>query len=184
MEGVSLIFVFVFYILIRLLLGHHRTPVMKDRRRYQAGIDLVAQGHYSEALQYFDKILLQNAHSAFAYTYKAECHWHLRNYHQTLHYADKALDIDYSLALCYQLKGLAYYHLEQIPAALTEFDKAVWQYLEKDAEAFYYRGVCHHSLEHYEKAEYDFNRAAKLGHEKANHCLLRMKNYTDFNLHP
>ncbi|NJO02379.1 MAG: hypothetical protein HC880_12445, partial [Bacteroidia bacterium] len=55
METLSLLFVFVFYIAIRVLLGHHKTPSMKDARKYRQGIKLVETRQYEQALAYFQQ---------------------------------------------------------------------------------------------------------------------------------
>lgn len=175
MEAVSLSLIFVAYIGIRLLLGHHKTQAMKDRVKYSKGVDLVYANQYKEALQYFEGVLQQNPDSGLAWTFKAECHLHIGDFYTTLACADKALNIDYNLRDCYIFKGKALFELAQYEDALTEFDKAVWYFREKHPEAYFFRGLCHYELAKYEKAEYDFKKAVKLGDEDANYQLLKMQ---------
>ncbi len=175
MEALSLFLVLGLYVGIRLLLGHHKTPDMKDRARYAKGVQMVYQGEYQAAIDYFEKVLDKNSKSGLAWMYKAECHLRLEHYYQALANANKALDIDYHLRDCYLHKGIAFYKLGDIQEALTEFEKAVWHFREKHPETFRYRGICHYELGHFQKAEQDFEKAIQLGDEEANYYLLTLQ---------
>ncbi|MDX2301264.1 MAG: tetratricopeptide repeat protein [Microscillaceae bacterium] len=181
METLSLVFIFGLYIGIRLFLGHHKTPAMKDRQKYQEGIALVYQKKYTEALDYFQKVLQKDPKSSIAWAFKSECNLYLDNLYQAIADAEKALNIDYSLSECYFYKGLAFYKLEMIEDALTEFEKAVWHFREKHPETFRYRGLCHVRLGRNEQAEKDFRRAIELGDEEANYIFLQWQQKLNVN---
>ena len=173
MEALSLALILGLYIGIRIFLGHHKTPAMKDRKKYHQGVALVYHRKYPEALAYFEKITQKDPKSALAWAFKAECNLNLDNFYQTLADADKAIHIDYSLSDCYIFKGMAFYKLEMIEDALTEFEKAVWHFREKHPETFRYRGLCHAHLGNYEQAEKDFRKAIELGDEEANYIFMQ-----------
>ncbi|TAE18408.1 MAG: hypothetical protein EAZ95_04205 [Bacteroidetes bacterium] len=176
MEGVSVIFIFVGYIAIRLMLGHHRTPTMRDKKRYQKLIDLLKNKDYTTVLQNLEGILSQNPQSAFCWALKAECHLALREYHQTILYADKALNIDYNLPETYYHKALACLHLGNTAGAMEELNKTIWYSREQHAEAFYHKGLLLYEAEDFDKALYAFEKATQLEHEQANYELLRLRN--------
>lgn len=179
METLSIVFIFMAYIGIRLLLGHHRTPAMKDKKRYAGGIRLVQKKKYSEGLVYFKRRLQEDPKSAVVHACKGKCHFFMGDLHQALQAFQKALNTDYSLKECYLYTGKIYYQLEEYRDALTEFDKAVWHFREIHAEAFYWRALCQYQLKNFHKARYDFHKAANQGSEEANLFLLQLKSPMD-----
>ncbi|MEO1653586.1 MAG: tetratricopeptide repeat protein [Bacteroidota bacterium] len=174
MEALTLFFILGSYIGVRLLLGHHKTPEMIDRRKFKEGVDLVYKRDYSQALLYFEKTLQKHPNSGLCWSFKAECNLYLNNYYQCIADANRALNIDYRLRDCYMNKGMAFYKLEMIEDALVEFDKAIWHFRERHPETFRYRGLCYDLLGNHEKAAYDFEKALKLGDEESNYYLLQM----------
>lgn len=179
MEFLLFLFVFVFYIAARLLLGHHRNAKQIDTTKYKQGISWVEQKQYVKALHYFENILAENIHSGVAWAYRGRCHFELGNYYQALADCSKALDIDYSLRDCYLVKGKSLLALEEYQDAIWELDKAAWHFQENHAEIFRFRGLCYYKLEQYKKAQQDFNKAVLLQDEHANYFLLKMKNRLD-----
>lgn len=175
METLSLVFVFVLYIWVRLLLGHHLTPTIKDRRRYAVGIKLVDDHQHEEGLKYFNRILSHRQDSGVAWAYRSICHLYKENFYQALADSNKALDIDYTLRECYLVKGKAFLALEDYEQAHTEFSKAVWHYREKNPETFRYRALAHYYLNQISEAEQDLKRAQNLGDEEANLLLLQIR---------
>jgi tetratricopeptide (TPR) repeat protein len=180
MEMLLIGLVFVLTILLCVLLGYHRTPFMKDLKKYKQGVEWVHQKKYEQAIVYFHDISSNHPNSALSYVYLAFCHLQLRNFHQCIHYANQALTLDSNLADAYYYTGLAYFNISEWSNALTAFDKAVWHSCDLNSDAIFYRGVCHLHLENFEKAESDFQKSTKLGHENANQYLLRMKNDSNF----
>lgn len=175
MEALSLVFILGIYVGIRLLLGHHKTPSMRDREKYRKGVHLVYDREYEKALNYFKEVVKKAPKSGVAWAFKAECHLFLGDNYQTLDSASKALNIDYTLRDCYIYRGKAFLALEHYQDALTEFDLAIWHFRGKHPETFRYRGICYYHLNQYKKAEYDLKRAVKLGDEEANYHLLQMQ---------
>ena len=176
MESVGIIFIFVGYVIVRLMLGHHQTPTMRDRKLFATLIEAVGKKNFTETLPNIEQALEKKPESAICWALKAQCHLGLREYNQAIFYADKAVNIDPTLYETYHHKGLAYLKLGHYQDALTTFEKAVWYSREQFAEAFYYKGLMLLYLEEDEKAEYAFRQATKLGHELANFELIRLQN--------
>lgn len=172
MEAVSIFLVLGAYIGVRLLLGHHKTPIIRQLERQKAGVRLVEDKRYEEGLEYFNKILEQDSENAVARTYRSICHLHLDNLYQCIADCNKALSIDYSLRDCYLAKGVALYRLEEYAEARYDLDKAIWYFREQHPEAFRYRALCYQALGEEQKATTDFREAARLGDEEANFILL------------
>jgi len=176
MEAVCIGFVFIGYILLRLMLGHHRTPTMRDKKKHQDYINQVTNKEYTDVLPKLEKALLNTPESAICWLLKVACHLGLREYHQAILYADKARNIDDNLYEIYYYKALAYFHLSFFEEALAEFNKAIWYSREQCSDAFYYKGLLLLKYRENENACRVFEKAIKLGHEKANNALLRLRN--------
>ncbi|OJJ14433.1 hypothetical protein BKI52_42380 [marine bacterium AO1-C] len=174
MEVLLIGFVFVGYILIRLMLGHHITQTIKDQRKFQPGIELVNQEKYEEALQYFDPILTKRPESAVAWLYKAKCNFGLGNLYEAIYDCDKVANYDYSLSECYLIKGKALYTLEEYQDAHDEFARAVWFFTDK-AEPYRWKGLANYQMNKISEAKTDFRRAVGFEDEDANHYLLKME---------
>jgi tetratricopeptide (TPR) repeat protein len=175
MEAVAVMLFLIIYAGLLLAFGAHKTPLMRDEKRYQTGIRLVENQKYTEALVYFDNVLQKKPNSALAWSYKAECHWAMKEYYQCIVACNRALRIDYSVRDCYLFRGVANYELEEWEDALADFEKAVWHFREKHPEAFKYRGLTHYQLGHYEKASQDYARAFALGDEEAYYLMHHIK---------
>ncbi|HAS46983.1 MAG TPA: hypothetical protein DCS93_41250 [Microscillaceae bacterium] len=173
MEVLLIGFVFVGYILVRLMLGHHITQTNKDQKKFQPGIEMAAKKRYKLAIQYFDSVLEKHPKSAVAWLYKAKCNFELHNFYEAIYDCDKAANYDYSLSECYLIKGKALYILEEYQDAHDEFARAVWFYTDK-AEPYRWKGLANHQMNKVKEAEADFKRAVNFDDEDANHYLLRM----------
>ncbi len=176
MEAMLLGFVFIGYIILRLMLGHHRTPTMYDRKQYHIYVEAVAQKNYTMVLPAIEKILREKPRSAICWALKAEIHVGLREYHQAILYADKALNIDSSLFETHYNKALSYFYLGYSEEAIVACNKAIWYSREQHADAFYYKGILLLEIDDIEQARYVFEKAIKLGHEKANYAFLKLQN--------
>ncbi|MCU0446104.1 MAG: tetratricopeptide repeat protein [Microscillaceae bacterium] len=171
MEAVAMMIFMSLVIGISLAFGVHKTPAMRDEKRYAAGIRLVGLQKYLEALAYFEQIIKKHPHSGVAWSYRAECHLALGDYHQAIMACEKAIQLDYTLAYCYLFKGIALYHLQEYPDARDELSNAIWHFREKHPDAFKYRGLCHYALQNFGLAESDLQRAYRLGDEDAHYIL-------------
>lgn len=179
MEVTLLFFIFVFYIVIRIMLGHHKDRSYRDKIKYEKGIHLFQIKSYQEALEYFQKKILQEPDSAIAIAYRGRCHLAMGNYYHALADCTKALNMDYNIKECYLDRGKAHYALQNFEEALSELNKAIWHSANTYAEAYRYRGLIAYHKGEYQKAIYDFKKAVELRDEDANYFLIRLANRLD-----
>lgn len=176
METFSFVLIFVAYIGVRLLLGHHKDKTYKDKKKHQKGITLVSNGENQKAINYFNEVIKNDKRCGVAWAYRGEANFNLGNLYLTLADCTKAVNLDNSLRHCYLTRGKALYELGNFENALIDFNKAIWYYKSESIEAFRWRGLCYQQLENYEEASKDFREAARLGDEEANYFLLKIKN--------
>ncbi|NJL13236.1 MAG: tetratricopeptide repeat protein [Microscillaceae bacterium] len=162
------------YIGIRLLLGHHKTPEMKDREKYREGVRLVYANRFEEARDYFTKVIEKNPQSGLAWAFRAEANYRLGNLYQCIADCSRATKIDYTLRNSYLFKGMALYDLGEYQEAIPELDMAIWQFREKHPETFRYRGLCFYALGQTQKARQDLLKAQARGDEEANYLLMHL----------
>lgn len=175
MESVGIIFIFVGYVIVRLMLGHHQTPTMRDRKFFASLIAEVGKKNFAETLPKIEQILPKKPESSIGWALKAQCHLGLQEYNQAIFYAEKALNFDHTLYETYHHLGIAHYKLLRYQEGLAAFEKAIWYSREEFADAFYYKGLTLLHLQEDGKAEYAFERATKLAHELANFELMRLQ---------
>lgn len=175
METILLLLLLIPYVLIRYLVTDHETKTEKDARHYQAGIQLVKEKKYGEAIQYFDQVLKEKPHCALAVAYRGKCHLKLKNFYSCVFDCSRATSLDDTLSEAYLDKGKALYQLEEFKPAFLEFDKAVW-HARKNPEAFRWRALGRIRLSHtYDQVEADLLKAIDLGDEDAAHYLRLVK---------
>jgi len=179
MEGLSVFLIFVVYIGIRLLLGHHKDQTFRDTQKFREGIELVERHQYEEAFQYFNEVLAENPKSGVAWAYRCICHYQFENYYQALADATKAINIDYKLRDAYFIRGLCLYELENFQGAAIEFGKTLWHYRDKHPESFRYRALCYYELQNFQKSREDLEKAVRLGDEDANYFLIKIQKRQD-----
>lgn len=176
METFSFVLIFVAYVGIRLLLGHHKDKTYKDKKKYQKGISLVSNGENQKAIEYFSEIIKNDKRSGVAWAYRGEANFNLGNLYKALADCTKAVNLDNSLRQCYLIRGKALYELGNFENALVDFNKAIWYYKSHSGEIFRLRGLCHQQLEKYEAASKDYREAIYLGDEEANYFLMKIEN--------
>lgn len=174
MEAVSIFFVFFIYIWVRLALGHHKTADMKDKKKYERGINLITDKKYEKAKEFFETKIKENPNSSVAWTYRAVCHYHLGNTYQSIFDAQKSTSLESTIPESYLLLGKLYFELEDYQNACEEYEKAVWYYREQNIEALKYRGLCYYKLGNIEKAKFSFEKALQQGDEESNFYLLQI----------
>jgi tetratricopeptide (TPR) repeat protein len=175
MESIGIIFIFVGYVIVRIMLGHHITPTLHDRKRYAQLLALVAQKKYAEALPLIQQKLQENEDSAICWGLKATCHLGLREFHQAILYAEKALNLDANLPEIHYQKAMAHLALGHDAEAMYAFDKAVWYSRNQHPEALYHKGLFHLQKQEFDYASEAFQQAANLGHEQANFEALKLQ---------
>ncbi len=175
MEAVSIFFVFFIYIWVRLALGHHKTPDMIDKKKYQKGIKLIENKKYENAKEFFDEKVKENPKSAMALMYRANCHYYLGNMYQSIFDAQKSTTLQTALFESYFLLGKIYFERKDYEMAAEEYEKAVWYSREQNIDALRLRGLCYYYLGEINKAKYSFQNALKKGDEESNFYLLKIE---------
>jgi tetratricopeptide (TPR) repeat protein len=171
MEIILIVLLFIPYLILRYWLEDHDTQADKDRVRYREGINLLQVGESEKAFQYFDQAVKANPKSAVAYAYRGKCNLRDENYYSALYDLCQAISFDNTLADCYLDKGQAHMALQEFPEAFREFDKAVWFFRNKNADALRWRGLSRLRMQQIVQSERDFLRAFELGDEGSGYIL-------------
>ncbi len=175
MESFAIFFVFFFYIWVRLALGHHKTPEMRDERLYKEGFALIFEKEYQKAKEYFVEKIQFNPKSSLAWLHKGKCNFLLGNYYQALADCQNAIKINHSLAEAYFWQARAFVEIQEYENALETFNKGIWHFREGNAEIFRHRGLLFLMLNETEKANEDFKQAVKLGDEDSVYLIQKLK---------
>ena len=171
MEIALLVLLFIPYLIIKYLVTDHDTPAEKDAKRFREGVELYAQQQYEDAFRYFDEQVKKYPKSAVAYAWRGKCNLHEENYYSALYDLEQALSYDNTLAAAYLDKGQAHLAVDEYRDAFREFDKAVWFYRERNADALRLRGLARLRMKQIGQSERDLRRAVELGDENARHLL-------------
>lgn len=174
----TFIFVIFFGLIlgISVLLGLHKTPSMKDRKKYKKGVTLYTNGDFAKALEFFNKVLKKNKHSAVIWAFKGLCHLEMNDYYQALYASKEALKVDYELKEAYFTSGLAYYYLNNFSLAKSNLELANWYYPKSDLILILkYQSLCEKKLGNFNQAKDFLKQARDLGDEEANYELLKIE---------
>ncbi len=173
MEIALLSLLFVLYMTIRYYLMDHDTPSEKDQKRFEKGIDLIANRQFELAQIYFDEAVRQHPKSAVAYAYRGKCHLAQENFYSAIYDLTQAISRDNTLAYCYLDRGISFYQIEEYAGAFREFDKAVWHFRDEQPDAYRWRALARIQIRQLPQAENDLRRAVLLGDENSIHLLLQ-----------
>ncbi|WP_128543476.1 tetratricopeptide repeat protein [Larkinella soli] len=171
MEVVLLSLLFGIYLFIRYFVVDHETPAEKDRRRFQAGIDLIQLRRYEEAHAYFDSAVKAFPKSGLAYAYRGKCRLQLGNQHSALYDLTQALSLDNTVSSSYLDRGIAFFQLQLYQEAFREFDKAIWYSRGMEPDPLRWRAMVGIHLQRISQAEQDLRRAIELGDENSVYVL-------------
>lgn len=166
MEGILLLVIFFFYILIRLAFGFKKDPVDKDRKRYAQGMRLLNARRYDEAFAYFDRVLKSQPNSALALYARGKCYLEMGEPLMAVADASKAAGIEPYLSGVYLVKGRGFFKMGLYHDALLELDKAVW-FDRNNGQVYLWRGLTWNRLGEDAKGYADFLEARRLGEENA-----------------
>lgn len=176
MEVFLLLLLLAFYIALKVMLGGANDPIVKDRKKYAAGIGMVKAKDYEKGFLYFNAMISETPRSAMAWLYRGKCQQGLGNYYAAVADYTKAADLDYNVSEAYLEKAKLLQELEEYDQALEAAEKAAW-HLRSNAEAYRVRGEILMHLGQNGKAIMDFRKAVSLGDENANFYLRK-----NFNL--
>ncbi len=175
MESFAIFFVFFFYIWIRLALGHHKTPEMRDEVLYKQGFSYFVEREYEQAKAYFAEKIAKKPQSSLAWLYRGKANFLLGNFYQTISDCNNALKINHSLPEAYFWQARAFVEVLEYDNALETFAKGIWHFREGNAEIFRFRGLLYLQLNEIQKANEDFKKAIALGDEDAMYLLQKVR---------
>jgi tetratricopeptide (TPR) repeat protein len=179
MEAVALVFLFIIYIVIRVLFSG-KTVLERDAERFDIGMRHHSAREYYEGIQYFGEKVRQHPRSALAWTMLGTCYYHANDYLSALSCLEKAVQID-NLGQAYLYKGRISLHFEDYPQALIEFNKALW-FDRSLAQAHRYRGHTLIGMGKNEEAVAAFRAGVALGDEHCNIFLQQRAAHTSRRL--
>lgn len=148
---------------------------------YEKGMDALTEGRFTEAVDYFTKILNSDTTDKLlcdVYGVRGQAQFQLKQYRDAVN--------DFSLALtplCKKyaqnddyatdeirdfigVRGQSYMHLAQYDQAISDLNKVIKLAPDNDY-AYYSRGECYEKKNEFVKAESDYKRAAALGNKAA-----------------
>jgi tetratricopeptide (TPR) repeat protein len=125
---------------------------------------------YREAIGDFNKALEINPNDYNTYGRRGWAKYHLQDCKGAIADFTKAIEGGRNEPQYYNVRGQAKYYLHEYNGAITDFNKVINSWTgekEQRAQAFYWRGLVNIDLGQKENACIDFNKARKLGYEKA-----------------
>jgi len=141
MDALIVIPLLVAYFLIKYYATDHETPLDKDRKRFQEGLDLYEKGEYDAALTYFNEQIKEHPKSALAYTYRGKSNHKLGNLYTASYDFKEALSFEINQPEVHLEKGIIHYELEEYEEALLALEKAVWFTHNKNPDAIKWRNM-------------------------------------------
>lgn len=171
MESFIIFLLMLVYVFFRVAFGKLKDKTADDRTRHRQGLELVRQKKYSEAIDYFDKVLQKDKNCALAYAVRGKCRLAQGELFEAIVDCNRAASFDHCLAEAYLDKGIALFRLRQYTESYIEIDKAVW-YTRDNAETYRWRGILRTQLGMHDKARQDLEKAVQLGDEHAGYYLL------------
>jgi tetratricopeptide (TPR) repeat protein len=166
MEGIFLLLVFFFYILLRLAFGMRKDVMERDRIRHAEGLAMMRRREFDLALAYFTDALELFPRSVVLLEARGRCQFELKEYLHALADCSRAISLEAHLPESYLIKGKSLLKMDNAEEALIEFDKAVW-HGRQNSEPLCWRGIAYERLGQIERAETDFLAAKKMGDENA-----------------
>lgn len=170
MEGVFLLLVLGFYVLLRMVFSFKVDPLQRDSKRFLQGLHMMDDRRYEEALTFFSRAIHQYPQSALAYACRCRCQLELCEPILAMADGVRANTIDPYLKSVYLTKGMALFQMKEWEMALIEFDKATW-YDRECAEAHTWLGLTYIEAGKAGKAVQCFQKAVKMGDENAAYYL-------------
>ncbi|MEM7134747.1 MAG: tetratricopeptide repeat protein [Chloroflexota bacterium] len=116
------------------------------------------EGDYETALELFNLAVETDPSDAFAYGYRGNTLWYLRQYDEAIANFDQAVELNPKYSGAFLLRGRTYYRLNEYDQALVDLSRAIALDREYDY-AFGIRAEVYVDLEEYDKALDDLDRA-------------------------
>lgn len=153
------------------------TPEQQAKKPLLAGIELFERGDIPAAFRFFDKIIQEYPKSAYAYLYRAQCHFYFENYDAALPDLVKSLRLDNSIRETYLLKANCHFNMEDYDQAMLEYRRASQFFLDKNAQIRRRIGELELRKGNFKSASDSFKKAVDLGDAEAKNYLNQMNGY-------
>lgn len=126
----------------------------------------VQNGHYEEALSYYNESIALMPENQDAYLKRAFVYSLLKDYEQAISDYSKVIDLNPTFALAYLSRGSAYNKLEKFELAISDFNKVI-ELDPENSEAYNNRGWSKKGLNDKKGACKDWKRSKKMGNSEA-----------------
>lgn len=158
--------VFVGYIIYLRYYADQRTNAEKEAEQLQEGIALYTNGQFGQALDYFNRTLVNRPRSAVAYLYRARCYRAMGNSSAALADLSQGKSYDDTIADLHLESGQIHAEQQDYKAAFLDFDKAIFHSHGEQAEPFRWRGLARRHLGEEAEAQQDIARAAQIEQQR------------------
>lgn len=122
-----------------ILMGCTGSSEHTAKRNAEQGMKLLDQGHYDEAIEEYNEVILLKPDYADAYNNRGYAYSHLGQFEQAIDDYDEAISLDREFANAYYNRGVAYYFLGQYERAIEDLHEAIQLDSEFD-RAYFFRG--------------------------------------------
>ncbi len=168
MLELTLLSVFIGYLIYLRYYADQRTNAQKDAEQVQEGIKLYETGQLALSLTYFNKVIATRPTSAVAYLYRARIYQELGDQQAALVNLNQGKSYDDSIADLHLESGQIHYHQQDYLTAFQDFDKAIFHTHGDVAEPYRWRGLVRQQLHQLQEAEQDLAKAAHIDQTIAN----------------
>lgn len=153
------------------------TPEEQAKKPLLLGIQFFESENVPAAFRFFENFIKENPKSAYAFLFRAKCHYYFENYEAALPDLVKSLRLDNSIRETYLLKANCHFELEEYDNAMLEYRRANQFFLDKNAEIKRKIGDLELRKGNFESAKTSYEKAAELGDSQAQTFLSQMNGY-------
>lgn len=154
-----------------------KTPEQQAKKPLLEGISLFENNNVPAAFRFFDKAVIDFPKSAYAYFFRAKCHFYFENFDAALPDLIKSLQLDNSIRETYLLKADCHFNLADYAEAMLEYRRASQFFLDKNGQIKRRIGELELRKGNFKSANDSFKKAADLGDEQARNYLIQMNGY-------
>lgn len=167
MLELTTLLVFIGYLIYLRNYADQRTEAQKETDRLREGIDLYANGQFTEALAYFNQVITSQPKSSVAYLYRARICRAQGNLPEALLDLERGKSYDDTVADLHLESGQIHYEQANYQQAFLDFDKAIFHSHGDEALPYYWRGLVREQLGQPDASQQDLERATTLTKQQA-----------------
>jgi len=134
------------------------------RVHFDAGVELVNQGKFKEAIAEFDRAIQIDSNYTPAYNNRGLAYYKLQQSQLAIQDFGEAIRLDSNFAIAYDNRGLVYIQIGQYQRAVQDFTEAI-RIDSNITDAYVNRALAYTRLNIDTKAQQDFDQAVKLGYD-------------------